>query len=97
MSNAAAFEAAASALDGQAGILPGLLDRAVARNGVDVWQGPAQADLAGELSRLRGALRTAAGELRGVASSLRADAARIRAEEARAEREAMGPRERRVL
>jgi septal ring factor EnvC (AmiA/AmiB activator) len=83
MSTPAALDAAAAELAGQAAVLPGLLDRAVARSGVDVWQGPAQQDLAGELARLRGALRGAAGELSALAVRLRAEAASIRAEEAR--------------
>jgi hypothetical protein len=74
-----ALDAAAAALDVQAGTLPGLLDRAVARSGVNVWQGPAQEHLADELVRLRGVLRTAASELSGVAVRLRGEAAAARA------------------
>jgi hypothetical protein len=66
------LDAAAAALAAQAGTLPALLDRAVARSGVDVWQGPAQEHLADELARLRGILRTAADELYGLAARLRA-------------------------
>jgi uncharacterized protein YukE len=84
MTDAAALDAAASALAGQAGTIPGLLDRALARSGVDVWQGPAQEDLADDLVRLRGVLRSAAGELSGIAARLRAEAATARAAEERA-------------
>jgi hypothetical protein len=81
MSDAATLDAAAATLAEQAGALPGLLDRAVARSGVDVWQGPAQEHLSDELARLRGVLRTASGELSDVAARLRADAAALRAAE----------------
>jgi hypothetical protein len=71
----AALDAAAAALAGQAGIVPGLLDRALARSGVDVWQGPAQEELQDELVRLRGVLRGVSSELYDVAARLRAEAA----------------------
>jgi len=72
------LEAAAAAFAEQAGIVPGLLDRALARCGVDVWQGPAQERLADDLVRLRSVLRGASDELAAIASRLRAEAAEER-------------------
>lgn len=93
------LDAAAAALAEQAGIVPGLLDRAIARSGVDVWQGPAQERLADDLVRLRSILRGAADDLNALASRLRAEAAEQRrlaaeaaAKAAREAREAARPR-----
>jgi len=72
------LEAAAAVLAEQAGIVPGLLDGALARCGVDVWQGPAQERLADDLLHLRSVLRGAADDLAAVAARLRAEAAEQR-------------------
>ena len=72
------LDAAAAALAEQARVVPGLLDRALARSGVDVWQGPAQESLSDDLLRLRTTLRSVSDELAALASRLRAEAAEER-------------------
>lgn len=84
MTDPAALDAAAAALVAQAGAMPRLLDRALARSGVNVWQGPAQAHLADDLATLRRALGAAADELYAVAARLRAQAAAARGPDAAA-------------
>ena len=73
------LDAAAAVLAEQARVVPGLLDGALARCGVDVWPGPAQERLADDLLRLRRALRDAADDLAYVAARLREEAAAARA------------------
>jgi hypothetical protein len=78
------LDAAAAALAEQARVVPGLLDRALARSGVDVWQGPAQERLLDDLRGLRSVLRVAADELAFLATRLRAEAEEARLAQARA-------------
>ena len=80
------LDAAAAALAEQARVVPGLLDRALARSGVDVWQGPAQARLSDDLLRLRATLRSVSDDLGHLAGRLRAEAAEERRLAALAER-----------
>ena len=109
MSSAAALRAEAARcddlarqLDGEARLLPDLLDPVAARMGPHVWRGPAAEAFTTALVRWRAtldregaALHAVAGRLRARAEELRAQARRM--EEAEAAAAAAAAEERRVL
>jgi hypothetical protein len=74
----ALLDAAADVLESEAAAVPQLLDAAINGAGLNVWEGPAQAELWARLMDWRDQLGSAGQELRSLAGQLRGRAADIR-------------------